>query len=430
MKRFLAIVLFFSVKSFAQQPLQLNNAIKIALKNSLDIELAENNVQINSVNNNYGVAGGLPLVTGTASDVQQFTDVNQELNSGTNIKRKGASSNNFASSVDGSILLYNGMRVMAAKKRLEELEKQNEEYLNATIENTIASVMTQYYDVVRQQNYLYILDATIKVAQRQLEIVKTQVNVGLANNADLFQSQLDLNALIQNRQSQQLVIDQAKTTLLTTLTLKPDSLVMIEDTMIVDSTLMLENVLNNLHRSPDIVAASIQVTINEMLAKETAAQRYPSVYANAGYNYNRSRTSAGNVLLNKNFGPYVGLSLNVPIYNGSIYKRQQRVAEINIKNAQVQQDILVRDNTSNAVKNYEAYQNSLQQLKMQRESFALAKQLLDLVLLKLELRVATIVELRNAQQSFQDAGFVLVNLSYAAKAAEIEMKRLTYQLSF
>ena len=430
MKKIFIILFFISTKIFAQQPLQLSDAINIALKNSYDIEVAKNNVRINSLNNDYGVAGGLPVVTGALSDREQITNVNQKLSDGENINRSAATGNNATASLTGSLLLYNGMRVLATKKRLEELEKQNQEYLNATIENTIATVLTQYYDVVRQESYLQTLDTSIAIAKRQLDIVRTQVRVGLANNADLFQSQLDLNALIQQKQSQQLIIDQAKTSLLTTLTLKADSSITIEDTIIVDSTLMLEDVMNNLQRSPDIIAAGMQVTINQLLEKETAAQRYPSVYANAGYNYNRSQAAAGNVLLNQNYGPYVGLTLSIPIYNGSIFKRQQRVAEINTNNAQLQQSILERDNTSNAVKNYQAYQNSLQQLQTQKENYALAKQLLDLVLMKFQLRVATIVDLKNAAESFENAGFLLVNLSFAAKAAEIEMKRLTYQLSF
>lgn len=430
MKKFLIIVFFISTCSFAQQPLQLNDAINIALKNSYDIEVAKNNLRINSINNNYGVAGGLPEVTGALSDREQITNVNQKLSDGENINRSAASGNNATASITGSLLLYNGMRVIATKKRLEELEKQNQEYLNATIENTIATVMTQYYDVVRQQSYMRTLDTSIVIQQRQLNIIKTQVSVGLANNADLFQTQLDLNALIQAKQSQQLIIDQAKTSLLTTLTLKADSSITIEDTIVVDSTIMLEDVMNNLQRSPDVIAASMQVTINQLLEKETAAQRYPSVYANTGYNYNRSQAAAGNVLLNQNYGPYIGVSLSIPIYNGSIFKRQQHVAEINTTNAELQQSILVRDNTSNAVKNYQTYQNSLQQLQTQKETYALAKQLLDLVLLKFQLRMATIVDLKNAQESFENAGYLMVNLSYAAKAAEIEMKRLTYQLSF
>ncbi len=430
MKQLLIILFFINSYSFGQQPLQLNNAINIALKNSYDIEVAKNNVQINSINNNYAIAGGLPIITGSASDNEQITNVNQSLNTGTHIQRRGAAANNASGSVEGSFLLYNGMRVTGTKNRLEELEKQNQEYLNATIENTIATVMTQYYDVVRQQSYLRTLDTSIAVQQQQLNIVKTQLNVGLANNADLFQTQLDLNELLQAKQTQQLIIDQAKTSLLTTLTLKPDSIVVIEDTIIVDSTLMLNDVMNNLHGSPDIIAAGIQVNINRLLEKEIAAQRYPSVYANSGYNFNRSQTAEGNVLLNQTHGPFIGLSLSVPVYNGGIYKRQQRVAEINTKNAQLQESILVRNNTSNAVKNYQAYQNSIQQLQTQKESYALAKQLLDLVLLKFQLRVAGIIDVKNARQSFENAGYTLVNLSYAAKAAEIEMKRLTYQLSF
>ncbi len=430
MKKFFIISFLITTHVIAQQPLQLNDAINIALKNSYDIEVAKNNVQITAINNNYGVAGGLPVVSGSGTDNEQLTNVNQQLNTGTHIQRKNASGNNLSSGVAGTFLLYNGMRVFATKQRLYELEKQNQQYLNAAVENTIATVMTEYFDVVRQQSYLRTLDTSIKVQQQQLNIVKTQASVGLANNADLFQTQLDLNELLQSRQSQLLIINQAKTSLLTTLTLKPDSLIAVEDTIIVDSTILLDNVMNNLHNSPDVAAAGIQVTINQLLEKQTAALRYPSVYANTGYNYNRSQTSAGNVLLNQSYGPYIGLSLAVPIYNGTIYKRQQRVAEINTKNAQLQQNIIVRDNTSNAVKNYEAYQNSLQQLKTQKETYLLAKQLLDLVLLKFQLRVATIVDVKNAQQSFENAGYTLVNLSYAAKAAEIEMKRLANQLSF
>jgi outer membrane protein TolC len=429
-KKILIILFFISNYSFAQQPLQLSDAINIALKNSYDIEVAKNNVRITSINNAYGVAGGLPEVSGTLSDREQITNVNQKLSDGEHINRSAASGNNASASIAGSLLLYNGMRVVATKKRLEELEKQNQEYLNATIENTIATVMMQYYDVVRQQSYLQTLDTAIAIAQRQLNIVKTQVSVGLANNADLFQSQLDLNALIQEKQSQQLIINQAKTSLLTTLTLKPDSVITIADTIIVDSTILLEDIMSNVYRSPDIIAAGMEININQLLEKEIAAQRYPSVYANTGYNYNRSQAAAGNILLNQNYGPYIGLTLNIPIYNGSIFKRQQRVAEINTANAKLQQNILVRDNTSNAVKNYQAYQNSLQQLQTQKENYALAKQLLDLVLMKFKLRVATIVDLRNAAESFENAGFLLVNLSFAAKAAEIEMKRLTYQLNF
>ncbi len=430
MKKILAILILISSYSRAQQPLYLKDAINIALKNSLDIQLSKNNVEANTIYNNYGIAGGLPLITGTANDIEQLTNINQKLSNGTVIKRYGATANNLTSGVTASILLYNGMRVVTTKKRLEELQQQSEQLLNAQIQNIIAAMMTNYYDVVRQQSYLKTLEQSIEVSKQRLNIVQIQQSVGLANNADLFQTQLDLNALIQARESQQLIIDQAKTNLLTLLTLKADSAISISDTIIVERNISLENILSNLHQSPEVHAVEEQIRINELIEKETAAQRYPSVSFNSGYNFNLSKSSGGFNLYNENYGPFIGLYLSVPIYNGSVYKRQQHVAEINTQSAVIQKDILVRDNTSSAVKSYQSYQNALQQLETEKQNYSLAQQLLDLVLQRFELRVATIVDVEIAQQTFQDAGYRLVNLSFAAKAAEIEMKRLTNQLSF
>jgi outer membrane protein TolC len=412
------------------QTLTLQDAINIALKNSLDLQLLKNNSEITKINNNIGVAGGLPVVTGAVSDNEQVTNVNQTLNTGTVIKRKAAVGNNMSANIIAGMLLYNGSRVMAAKSRLEQLESQSEKYLNAQVQNIMASVMTAYYDVIRQQAYVKTIDQSIAVAQKRLDIVKTQQNVGMANNADLFQSQLDLNELLQTKQSQSLIIDQAKTDLLLLLSLKPDSVIAITDTIIVDKTIVLGNILSDIGKNAEIMAADDQVKINQFIAKETGALRYPTLRANAGYNFIRNKISAGNVLLNQNYGPSAGLTLGIPIYNGTIYKRQQRVAAINIKNASLQKDILLRDYTAGAVRTYQSYTSTLQQLATQQKNVELAQKLLDLVLLRFQLRQATIVEVRQAQQSFENAAFTLTNLSFAGKSSEIELYRLINQIKF
>jgi outer membrane protein len=431
MKLILTISFFCTVYANAQDTLRLKNAIGIALKNSLDIQVLKNNVEANTILNNYGVAGGLPVVTGSATDNEQVTSINQKYSDASrNTQRNNAASNGLSANVSGSLLLYNGMRVVATKDRLEQLQKQSEEYLNSQVQNIIASVMTGYYDIIRQESYAQTILQSIEVSKKRLEILQTRQSVGLANNADIFQAQLDLNALTQSLQTQQLVIDQAKTGLLSLLTLDPKSAITIEDTIIIDNNILLDSVLNRLSSNADIIAANQQIKINELIVKETAAQRYPSVYFNTGYNYNRNENSAGFNLLNQSYGPFVGLSLSIPIYNGSAYKRQQKAAEINIRNAELQKQILIRDYSSNAVKQYQAYMNTLNQLETERKNYKLAQQLLDLVLQRFQLRVATIIDVRVAQQSFEDVGYRLTNLSYAAKAAEIELKRLSNTLVF
>ncbi len=429
MKRILILFIILANALMASsQILTLEEAINIALKKSLDIQILRNNADISDINNHIGVAGGLPVVTAGISDNEQVTDVNQKLNTGTVIKRKGAAANNLSSNVTAGMLLYNGSRVVATKKRLEELEAQSELYVNSQVQNTMAAVMTGYYDVVRQQAYIKTIDQSIDVAQKRLEIVKAQQSVGMANNADLFQSQLDLNTLLQTRQSQLLTVDQAKTELLRLLELRPDSTISIQDTILVDNNIVLGNVLSSVTQNADIVAADAQVRINELIVKEVGAQRYPTLRASAGYNFNRSQTSAGNILFNRSSGPIAGLTVAIPIYNGSVFKRQQRVAEIDVKNASLQKDILVRDYTAGAVKTYQSYASTLQQLETQKKNVELAQQLLQLALMRFELRAATIVEVRQAQESFENAAFTLTNLNFAGKSSEIELKRLTNQL--
>ena len=428
-KTFLYLTLFLlSLAGKAQDTLRLPDAVNIALKNSLDIQLASNDVEARTILNNIGVAGGLPLITAGLTDNESVSNINQKLNTGVNIDRNGAAVNNLNSNVGLSMLLYNGNRVVATKGRLAQLQKQSQQLLNSQVQNVIGAVMTAYYDIVRQQNYLKTIAISIDASNQQLQIVQARQSAGLANNADLFQAQIDLNALKQAQLSQQLIIDQAKTELLRLLTLKPDSLIYIRDTIQVDKTVNLDGVLNSLYQNPDILASEDQVRINELIVKETAALRYPTVRANTGVNFNRNQAAGGQLLLNQNYGPSVGLTFGIPIYNGSFFRRQQKVAEIDVRNAKLNRQVLMRDYSSQVVKAFQSYASTLKQLETEQQNYNLSAQLLDLVLKRFQFKVATIIDVKLAQQSFEESGFRLVNLNFAAKAAEIELKRLGNQL--
>ena len=414
------------------QVLTRDEAVRIALKNSLNIELGRNAVQAAVINNSYGIAGGLPLVTGTASDQEQSTSIRQKYSDATDDKQSdNAFSNSLSGAVNGYLLLYNGERVVNAKRQLGALETQTRQQLSSKALIVVNNVLLKYYDVVRQQSYAKTLQASIDAQKQQLTIVQAQQSVGLANNADLFQSQVDLNTQIQNLQAQQLIIDQDKTDLLTLLTLRPDSVIQVEDTILIDRSLQLSGILSGVQTAnPDIMAANEQITINKYVEKQVAAQRYPSLGTNVGYNYSRTANSEGFSLLNLNYGPYAGVTLNVPIFNGNIYRKQQQIAGLNIRNAQLVRDTLLLNYTANAVKNWQAYTNNLQQVETAKANYNLSRKLLDLVMQKFQLKQATIVEVKNAQQSFGNAGFLLVNVSFAAKAAEITLLRYANRLTY
>jgi outer membrane protein len=427
-KILIGVALLFAFTGKGQVLMTLKNAIDTTLKNSFDIQIAGNNLAISKMSNTYGMAGGLPSVNASVSDNQSLTNVYQKLNSGTEIKKNSASGNSMTSSITAGMTLFNGFKVIATKERLDCLQKQSDLQFNVQVQNSIAAVMAKYYDIVRQQEYLKVLGVSREVSQKKLDIITERKNVGMANDADYLQAQIDLNSADQNIKNQQLVVDQAKTDLLQLMNHSLFYPFIIEDSIVVDKTLQLNNILVYLKQNPQYLSSEQQIRISEQLVKEVAALRYPSLRLNSGLNLNRSQSAAGFTLINQNYGPYAGLSLQVPIYNGNAYKIQKDAAIYNVQSAKIQQQSLLNALTSDAIKTYQSYSADLEQLESQQKTIDLSSKLIFLVMQRFQVNQATILDVKAAQASYEGAGYQLVNLKYAAKVAEIELKRLMYSL--
>lgn len=410
--------------TFAQQQISLSEAIDISLKNNLDIQISKNNEKINNINNNIGVAGGLPNITGVASTNEQITGLKQELSSGTSTNRTGVVSNNANLGVTVSMLLYNGGRVLATKKRLEELQHLSQEQLNSTIQNAIADVMFKYYSVVQQQNFLATLNQSIEVSKQRLALIEARRNVGLLGDSEYLQAQLDLNNQTQAQKAQYIVIEQSKDDLLRSMVINPNTEIMVKDTILVDKDIRWENIEVNLKKNPAFLVADVQININKILERETNARRYPSVTVNTGYNYSMSQSSAGFTLLNQNYGPFIGMAVTIPIYTGTVNTRQVQIAKVNTQNARIQREIIDQNFQNIAAKSWEAYTSNMKLIESERQNYALAQKLLKLITQKVQLGNATTVDIIIAQQSFENSGYRLNNLSYNAKIAEITLKQI------
>jgi outer membrane protein len=421
----ISLILFIGLNfSFAQQPITLNEAIDISLKNNLDLQISKNNEKVSNINNNIGIAGGLPIVNANASTNEQIIGLNQELSNGTLTNRTGVLSNNSNLGITASMLLYNGGRVLATKKRLEELQHLSQEQLNSTIQNAIADVMFKYYSVVQQQNFQSTLKQSIEVSKQKLALIEARRSVGLIGDSEYLQAQLDLNNQTQALQAQDIVIEQSKDDLLRTLVLSPNTEINIKDTILVDPEVPWERIEVNLKKNPALLAADIQININKILEREINARRYPSLTANTGYNYVINQTSAGFTLLNQNYGPFLGLGVTVPIYSGTVNVRQVQIAKVNTQNARLQREIIDQNFQNTAAKAWEAYTSNLKLIESEKQNYLLAQKLLNLITQKFQLGNATIVDIIIAQQSFENSGYRLNNLSYNAKIAEITLKQI------
>ncbi len=431
MKRLiLCLVLFIPGLIQAQTVLTLRNAIDTALMNNLDIQIAKNYVQIARVSNTYGMAGGLPYINASAGDNFSSDNIFQKYSASPESNQSGVLGNSVNAGVSANLVLFNGFKVMATKKRLSYLQTQSEIELNGQVQDIIASVMLKYYDIIRQQSYINIIQSSLDVSNKKLDIVNEKNNVGMANGTQIMQAQTDVNTAQQNLTVQQLIVEQEKNDLLTLMNSHSRSPIILADSIQIDNTLVLDSIFSCLKRNPQLLSAEQQIRIDQQLVKEANAQRYPSLKLNAAYNFARADNSSGSLLLNQVYGPTAGLTLQVPIFNGNTYHIQKIVAGLNVSNAKLGKENLYNSLTTNAVNKYLAYTNTLKQIESQQQNFELAKKLVDLTLQNFQSGQATILDLKAAQESYENAAYQLVNFKYAAKTAEIELKQMISQLSY
>jgi outer membrane protein len=431
MKRFyICFALFLPLLLKAQTQLTLKNAIDTALKSNLDIQIAKNYVEIARVGNTYGMAGGLPNISASAGDNILLNNSSQKYSDGSETSLSNLLGNSVNAGISANIVLFNGFKVLATKKRFSYLQKQSEIELNGQVQDIIAAVMIKYYDIVRQQSYLEIIQSMLDVSKKKLEIVNEKNNVGLANGVDMMQAQTDYNTAEQNMTIQQLVIDQEKADLLLLINAKSSMQFFIDDSIEIDNMLVWDSISNCLKRNPQLLSAEQQVRINEQIVKETTAQRYPSLKLNTAYNFARTDNNSGYTLLNQYYGPSVGLTLQVPIFNGNIYKTQKIIADLNVDNSKLQQENLYNLITTTAIKKYLSFTTALKQVESQKVNYELSKKLVDLVLQNFQFGQATILDVKAAQNSYENAAYMLINFKYAAKFSEIELKQLIYQLTY
>ena len=425
-KIFLILLLLTPLWSIAQQHLTLEMAIDSALKNNFDIRIARNEAEIEKINNNYGMAGGLPAINAGISDNASLYNTHQDFSDGSSTAVNNSFNNNLNADISASIILFNGLKVMSAKKRLSYLQDKGFLELNMEIQNAVAAIMLKYYDIIRQEHYLKIIRSTIDISQKKSEIISARKNVGLANDADMMQAQIDLNLAEQNYRTQQLVIENSKIELLQLMGTSQQPLFITGDSLItVDSQIQIDSVLVFLKDNYQYITAEQQIKINEQLAKEARAERMPSLRLNTAYDLGFTQNTKGNTLTNLNYGPYAGLNLQIPIFNGGTYRIRQKTAQLNTNNARLQKENLFNELTSSARKTHQAYKNALTQIDIQQTSSQLSEKLVALVLQKFQLNQSTILDLKAAQQSYENSAYLLVNLQYQAKVAEIELKRLS-----
>ncbi len=428
--KFLFTVLALLLVSFceAQAVLTLSDAIAFALENNLEIKLAKNDMELAKNENYAGNAGMRPSVVLNVNETPAVANLRQELANGQTIVRNNVLSHSFGSNMVLGYTLYDGMRMYATRNRLKELEQMGQLQVKSSIQNTVSQVIAAYANILRQQGVLKVLQSLEKVSKERLTLVDARKLSGLANNADLYLVQLEVDQRRQAADAQKVLIANAKTRL-SLLMNKPENFEFEVSNDLGQVQEFDKSTLQNaMNKNPAWMMADKQMLIAELVKREVNSAFYPLVRMSAQVGYSVSQTQAGFLLLNQNLGTNAGFGLSLPLYTGQVNKRNLEGANIQLKRTGLQQE-QVRQNLNNsfelAWQNYEAFKKFVVEDKA---AVDIASNLLSLVELRYKAGEGTVLDFREVQRTYEEINNRYINNQFTLKLAETDLLNLTGSL--
>jgi outer membrane protein TolC len=299
--------------------------------------------------------------------------------------------------------------------------------------NTVAEIINSYYIIVRQKQQLRAIEEQMRISQTRVDLTQRRLDVGAGNKPDLLQSKVDLNAQIAARNRQLTLIDQLKDRLNQRMNSAIGTNYEVSDSIPFNSNLTLNQVQENFENTNtalQIMKKNIQLA--ELTVKERKADQFPLINFNSAYNYGRTNN---NVTLNpalplyiRNRGYNYGFSASIPILNYRNTNRLIRQAKLDVSFQQLiyeSQLSVLHLNVLNAFKEYELQKKMLD---LEEDNILLAKENVNIQLELFRLGSSTLVQLRDAQVSLEDAYDRLIAARYNTKLAETELMRLKGEL--
>lgn|SRR5690625_700508 len=440
MKKFGILMLLTLMSHFAFLPqegiaqeneivhLTVEDAIRIGLQQNFGILIAENEAEIDRLNRTLGNAGFLPRLQLIGSR-EQIYETESETRENLPEETEDTEVTLVSADLELNWTLFDGGRMFVTWQKLGELRDLGETMARIEIENTVRDIITEYYEIVREQNMLDVLRSSVEISEDRYNIAQTKRDLGSGTEFELLLARSDLNTDIAEVLRQEVVVNSAKLDLIRILDLDTD----IEFTVtgeIVTSDYMewadLEALFYENNRQME--AARQRVEISELELKEIRRERFPQLDLNMGYTYNHEEIRNALILQGQTDGYYVGLTARINLFDGFNTNRRVQIAKIEQKNAEIELNEAFRTLETALRAEYKNYTSVLQLVELESENLQLAVDALEIALEQFRLATITSVELREAQNILINTENRLIDGQFDAKISETELLRLAGEL--
>ena len=424
----LCICTAWVASTYAQYPYTLKKCLEEGLANNYSIRITRNEEQISHNNATLANAGYLPTVDLSAGYTGTLDNTDTKSRStGTTASERNIYDQTLKAGLDVNWTLFDGFNISTTYKKLKELEHQGETNTRITLEDFIAGLTAEYYNYVQQEirlkNFLY----AVSLSKERLRIVEERYHIGNFSRLDYQQAKVDFNADSAQYMKQQELLHTSRIQLNELMANKDvDQPFIIQDSLInVTASLNFEELWNaTLTINASLLRAEQNNTLARLDYKKVCSRDYPYVKMNGGYGYTLNKYDISANSRRSNLGLNFGVTVGFNLFDGN-RRRERKNARIAVQNARLEREQLEQALRADLSNLWQAYQNNLQMLNLERQNLVAAKENHEIAMERYMLGNLSGIEMREAQKSLLDAEERILSAEYDTKLCEISLLQIS-----
>jgi len=420
-----AIALSIGVKA---QIMTLKECLETGIRESYQIKLVNISEEKAANNDSWAYAGGSPTLSATGSYSGSLSSNDATMASdGSTVSNRNVLDHTLNAQLRADWTVFDGFSIQATRDRMEELHNQGAIQTRVTIEDYIATLTTEYYNLVRQTIHLKNLEYATSLSKERLRITSERYDMGGDSRLDMQQAQVYFNSDSAKSLKQHESVASANiriNRLMSNQDLR--SVHVAADTAInlltgLDYESLYEDMMKT---NSSLLRAESNRTIAQLDRRAVQARNYPYLKLNASYGLTHNIYGNSTYTERTNWGPSFGATVGINLITGK-QRVQERNALLDELTADITIDQLELQLRANLDDFWQAYQNNLMLLELQEQNLKTAQETMEIAQERYLLGNLSGIEMREAQKSLLDAEESLLQVQYDTKVCEISLLQIS-----
>ncbi|PZR20226.1 MAG: hypothetical protein DI539_11480 [Flavobacterium psychrophilum] len=423
MKKYLLMILIsFGVKAFAQDAFTLTNCVDYTLKNHPTVAIYSNNIAIADKKNIQNTAAYLPQISGAATTIDnlslQSTILTADFIGPDPIMITMGSKFTTNAYIDVSQSLIDPTKIakITTNKTNRDkslLERQQNE------ETIIYTTATSFFQILILKEQLKILMANKSKYEELYSVLNYQNQAGTILEKEVNRIKVSLNSTNYQIKDTQERLQFAYNTLKNAMGMPLDATLEIKESSDYEVYIEPHDEIFNVNTLTNYKIYENAVLMEKQNVKVEKAGYYPTLTALGRFGYQSLTNESSDIYKAWNDFSYIGLSLNVPIFNG--LKKRSQVSESKLKLQN--QEASFKLNTDKLQLAYENSKTSLgtaySNFSSNKDNMGLAMQVLDVTAYQYKKGVATLTDFLNDDTAYKNAQSDYLNSLYNLLISEL-----------